>query len=242
MDIKKSNRSDLRRRINLFFQIGLLISLIIVWALMEYRTYDRQYYDFGKSSGADVDDEMIPITQREQEPPPPLPPPKTAISSISIIGDEIKIEDNIDIDVETGEEDTIYFHETIIEEAQDEDEIPFTIVEDKPIFPGCENIDNKQERDKCTRKGINNIIAKNIEYPSSAKEMGIEGRVISSFSISKSGKVEDIKIIRGVDEYLDREAIRLIKLIPKMIPGKQRNKPVKVSYVIPIWFKLSEKD
>ena len=233
MELKKSKKVDLERRRKLYFQLGLFIALIFCYAFINYKDY-KTYKDLGNIN-VDLEDELIPITEREKTPPPPPPPPPKQ-TVIKIIDNSVDIEDDIDINVETTEEEEIDFTETV---AEEEEAIAFAIVEDKPIFPGCEDIENKIKRGKCFERGVLKHIKNNFEYPEIAKEMGAEGTVHISFTVSKTGKVKNVRVIRSVDKSLENEGIRLVKSLPKMTPGKQRNKPVKVTFIVPIKFRLN---
>jgi protein TonB len=98
-------------------------------------------------------------------------------------------------------------------------------VEDMPSFPGGE-------------EALFKYLAQNIKYPQIAKEAGITGRVFVNFVIDKEGNVTDVKVLRGIGGGCDEEAVRVVKNMPKWSPGKQRGKPVKVSYNLPIKFSL----
>ena len=123
----------------------------------------------------------------------------------------------------------------MLEEDLDAD-VPFAIIEDVPLFPGCENV-KKSERRKCFQDKIQRHIAKNFRYPEIAQEMGIQGRVHVQFIISKDGSITGIQS-RGPDKNLEKEANRIISKLPKMIPGKQRGRAVRVPFSIPINFRL----
>jgi TonB family protein len=127
----------------------------------------------------------------------------------------------------------------IIEEVEDaedaEDEIfNFAVVENKPIFPGCENLATEDEKFMCFNQSIMWHIGKKFEFPELARQMGIQGKVYVNFVIEKNGKVSNVTIARGVDKLIDDEAIRVIKLLPKFTPAKQRGKPVRMQYTVPI--------
>ncbi|PCJ80138.1 MAG: hypothetical protein COA57_15125 [Flavobacteriales bacterium] len=124
-----------------------------------------------------------------------------------------------------------------IEEVVDEPQI-FTIVEQFPSLPGCENIRDEQKRKECTETEIMKFLGKNIKYPAMAKDAGISGIVYVNFEINQKGVVKDVKILRGIGGGCDEEAIRVVKKFPKFFPGKQRGKPVRVSYNLPIRFTL----
>ena len=122
-----------------------------------------------------------------------------------------------------------------MDEAPVETIEPFINIEDTPIFPGCENL-SKEERDECFREKVLKHIQRNLRFPESALENNQQGRVHVQFLIEKDGTIS-IANLRGPYESLNKEASRVIKLLPKMKPGEQRKKPVRVSYLIPIVFK-----
>ena len=125
-----------------------------------------------------------------------------------------------------------------IEEEVEEIDVPFAVMEDVPVYPGCENVEKDQLR-TCFQDKINKHILKNFRYPEIAQEMGIQGRVYVNFVISKEGNITNIKM-RGPDKNLEKEAHRIISLLPNITPGKQRGKPVNVPFSIPIVFKLQD--
>ena len=114
------------------------------------------------------------------------------------------------------------------------DELSFIVVEDVPVFPGCEKATDKRA---CFQEMIQKHIRKNFRYPELAQEMGLQGRVNVVFTIEKDGSIGNVRM-RGPHEVLEGEAARIISKLPKMTPGKQRGTPVKVPFAIPITFKL----
>ena len=164
----------------------------------------------------DLEEEMIPITRQEEKPPPPPPPPEI----IEIVEDEVEIENEVEV------EETDTDQDEIIEIEEDDDDEIFMVVEQMPTFPGGD-------------LGLMKFIQKTTKYPPIAKENGITGKVYVSYVVNKKGKVTNVKVVRGVDKYLDAEAIRVVKLLPYSSPGKQRGKPVNVQYTIPINFTLN---
>ncbi|MDA9893842.1 energy transducer TonB, partial [Flavobacteriaceae bacterium] len=123
-----------------------------------------------------------------------------------------------------------------VEEEFEEVDVPFAVIEDVPIFPGCEKVDKSQRRD-CFQEQMNKHIRKNFRYPEIAQEMGIQGRVYVNFIIAKDGQITNIRM-RGPDKNLEKEAQRIISKLPSMTPGKQRGRPVRVPFSIPITFRL----
>jgi protein TonB len=216
MQIKKNPKVDLEKKRALFLQIALVVTLLLVFAAFEYKTYQKNAYDLGALSLDDLEEEIIPITKQEVKPPPPPPPPPEIIE---IVEDEVEIEEELEIEDTESDEDEI-----IIEE-EDDDEF-FMVVENMPVFPGGD-------------LGLMKYIQKNVRYPAIAKEYNITGKVYVSFIVDKQGKVTNVKIVRGVDKNLDAEAVRVVKSLPKYTPGKQRGKAVRVMFTIPINFTLN---
>ncbi|HIG32108.1 MAG TPA: energy transducer TonB [Flavobacteriales bacterium] len=216
MESKKNPKLNLERKRGLFLQIGLVIALLIVLAAFEYKSYEKSVYNLGQLNLDDLEEEIIPITKQELKPPPPAPPPPPEV--IEIVEDEVEIENEIEIEDTESDEDL-----EIIEE--DDDEV-FMVVESMPVFPGGD-------------LGLMKYIQKNVKYPPIAKEYNITGKVYISFIVDKSGSVTNVKVVRGVDKNLDAEAVRVIKSLPKYKPGKQRGKPVRVMFTVPINFTLN---
>ena len=215
MQRKKNPRSDLRNYSSLMLAFALCVVLFISWQAIEYKSYEIQY-DLESLNVDDDDDEEIPITEQIKTPPPPPPPPAPEI--IEIVEDEEEIEETIIESTETDQEEIVEEVEEL-EEEMDMD-IPFAIIEDVPLFPGCERVAKSQRR-KCFQEQIQKHINKNFRYPEIAQEMGIQGRVFVQFMIGKDGSISGIRT-RGPDKNLEREANRIISKLPKMTPGKQR--------------------
>jgi len=216
MEPKKNPEISLEKKKGLFFQIGLIITLIIVLGAFEWRSYEKVDYNLGQLNLDDLEEEIIPITKQEVKPPPPPPPPEV----IEIVEDEVEIEEELEI------EDTESDEDIAIEIEEDSDDEFFMVVENMPEFPGGD-------------LGLMKYIQKNVKYPPIAKEYNITGKVYVSFIVDKSGSVTNAKIVRGVDKNLDAEALRVVKSLPKYKPGKQRGKPVRVMFTIPINFTLN---
>jgi len=179
------------------------------------------------------DDEEIPITQQIKTPPPPAPP---AAQVIEIVEDEEEVEESIIESTETDNDEIIEVDDLSIEEDDLDVDVPFAVIEDVPIFPGCENVSKDKRRD-CFQEKINKHIKRNFRYPEVAMELGIQGRVFVTFIIDKDGSITNI-LMRGPDKNLEKEARRIISVLPKMTPGKQRGRAVRVPFSIPINFRL----
>lgn len=233
MQIKKNPKADLTKNSNLYFAIGLAVILFISWRAIEWKTYDRSGYGYEALNIDDDDDEDIPITEQIKTPPPP-PPPPPAPEIIEIVEDEEEIEETIIESTETDQEEIVEIVE--VEEEFEDVDVPFAVIEDVPIFPGCERVAKSKRRD-CFQEQINKHIRKNFRYPEIAQEMGIQGRVYVNFVIDKDGSITSIRM-RGPDKNLEKEAQRIIAKLPRMTPGKQRGRAVRVPFSIPITFRL----
>ena len=236
MQPKKNEKVDLSKNSSLYFVIGLSLILLISWQAIEWKTYDKSLYGYEALNVEDDDDEEIPITEQIKTPPPPPPPPPPAPEIIEVVEDEEEVEETVIESTETNEDEIIEVEEVEIEEEFDDVDVPFAVIEDVPIFPGCEKV-KKSERRNCFQERMNKHIRKNFRYPEIAQEMGIQGRVYVNFIISKDGSITNIRM-RGPDKNLEKEAQRIISKLPTMIPGKQRGRAVRVPFSIPITFRL----
>ncbi|NDG46784.1 MAG: energy transducer TonB [Flavobacteriia bacterium] len=235
MQPKKNEKADLRKNSSLYFVIGLSLILLISWQAIEWKTYDKSLYGYEALDVEEDDDEEIPITEQLKTPPPPPPPPPPAPEIIEVVEDEEEVEETVIESTETNEDEIVEVVEVIEEEFEDVD-VPFAVIEDVPIFPGCEKV-AKSERRECFQEQMNKHIRKNFRYPEIAQEMGIQGRVYVNFIIAKDGSISNIRM-RGPDKNLEAEAQRIISKLPQMTPGKQRGRAVRVPFSIPITFRL----
>lgn len=234
MQPKKSEKADLENIRSMFLLFGLLTSLLLCIILIEWKTYDKAVADLGELD-VEVDDEIIPITNRELAPPPPPPPPPPEV--IEVVEDDVELEEELEI--QTTETDMMEEVEVIEMEEEESDEVlSFAVVESVPIFPGCEDSKNNAERKMCFQQKILQFVSREFKFPEMARQMGIQGRVYVMFVIEKNGKITNVEVVRGVDPLLDDEAVRVVKELPKLTPAKQRGKPVRMSFTLPINAKL----
>ena len=233
MQPKKSPKADLNKDRNLYFVIGLTLVLGVTWGAIEYKTYEK-VFDLSALDMLEDDDEDIPITEQLKTPPPP-PPPPPAPEVIEVVEDEEEVEETIIESTET-DQDEIIIEDIEVEEEFEDIDVPFAVIEDVPIFPGCESVAKSQRR-ACFQDKINQHIRRNFRYPEIAQEMGIQGRVYVNFIIAKDGSITNIRM-RGPDKNLENEAQRIISRLPQMTPGKQRGRAVRVPFSIPITFRL----
>ncbi|MFB9057263.1 energy transducer TonB [Mariniflexile ostreae] len=242
MITKKNPEIEIGRNSGLYFAIGLNVMLFLSWQLLEFKTYDKDDVDIGVLKMENVIEEDIPIININTPPPPPPPPPVASIENIKVVENVIEIEETFIASTETNQEERIKDYVPVsvtdvkVEVVEEDVEVPFAVIEDVPVFPGCEG-GSKAEIKACFQKKMQEHISKHFRYPQAALDLAIQGRVNVIFVIDAKGFVTGIRS-RGPDKILENEAERIMKELPQMQPGKQRGKPVKVPYSVPIVFKM----
>ena len=230
MEIKKSPKANLENKKLLFMEIGLVIALLMVLGAFEWSTSEgTDLASLGDETAVVIEEEQVPITQEEQLPPPEVPKEPVMSDIIDIVDDDIKVEDNFLISTEDDASLGVEIRDYVVEQEEEEEveeEVPFAIVEQKPTFQGG-------DANTFTKWVFSKIV-----YPEIAKENGVQGRVTLQFTIETDGSVKNVKVLRGVDSSLDKEAVRVVSSSPKWKPGMQRNKPVRVKYTFPVVFQL----
>src|SRR5690606_19417834 len=243
MKVKKYASADLGKYSTIFFQIGLILVLATTYVGLEWEFNDADdsfMYDVGNF---DEDLEIIPITNINTPPPPPPPPPPPAPEILMIVEDETDTKEDIIQSTESNQDSKVQIVIPIsaIVEAEKEEEIenvPFFVVEQIPIYPGCEKIKDKEEQKICMNEKIHGLFGKEFNT-GIGEQMELKGKYRSFvvFTINNAGEIVDIKT-RGPNTRLEEEAERVAKMLPKMTPGKQRGKSVSVSYSLPIVFEM----
>lgn len=229
MESKVSPKADLQNKSLLFLEIGLIVALGICLLAFEWSSSDKvETVDLAAQTVA-VEEEEIINTQEQQEIPPEIPKIPVLSDIIDIVDDDIQVNDDLFIDTEDNANlgvEIMDYHTAVEEEEVEEEAIPFALVEEKPKFQGGD------------ANTFSAWVNKNLNYPEIAKENGVQGRVTLQFTVNTDGSVSDVKVLRGVDSSLDKEAVRIVSQSPKWTPGKQRERPVKVTYVFPVIFQL----
>ena len=225
MEEKKSPKANLENKKLMFTQIGLIISLIIACLAFEHKSYDKREIDPSLLRQTEVvEEEMVEFTKQEEQKPQPVEMPKQT-TQLEIVNDDVEVEDiEINADIDQNEVVEDYTPVEVEEEEVVEQEV-FTIVEEMPSYPGGE-------------AKMYEYLGKNIKYPQIARESGIQGRVFVNYVVEPDGSVSNVKVLRGIGGGCDEEAMRVVKAMPKWKPGKQRGKAVRVSYTLPVVFKL----
>ena len=241
MESKKNPQLEIGRNSSIYFAIGLNLMLLLSWQVLEYRTYERDDVVIDVVEMQSVFEEEIPIVNANTPPPPP--PPVMLSEAVEIVEDTEEIVETVIESTEIGQDDAIEERivdvgEVVVDEIEEDVQVAFAIIEDVPVFPGCEGL-SKQASKVCFQKKLQEHVVANFNYPQSALDLGIQGRVSVLFVIDQNGYITGVRS-RGPDKILEKEAERIIGILPKMKPGKQRGRPVKVAYAVPIFFKMAE--
>ncbi|GIV34878.1 MAG: protein TonB [Chitinophagales bacterium] len=218
--VKKYPEADITQYTGLFYRTGMVIALALVIIAFSWTTYEKQATLSGELLLPDDFEVEPPATERKVTPPPPPPPPE-----IKVVEDEKIIEEPPEIiEEEITEETVIEAPKVEVAEEEVKEEEIFTIVEEMPVFPGGE---------AALLKYLSSI-----PYPVIAKENDIEGSVYIRFVVDKDGRVTNVEVAKGADKILNEAALEHVKKMPNWTPGKQRGKPVRVQFIVPIKFRL----
>lgn len=241
MKSKKNPKADLSRRSVLFFQIGMIVMLFITWRAIEWKTYDKDAIDAGMVNMDDFEEEDVPITELNTPPPPPPPPPPPAPEEIEVVDDEEEVEETVIEDTESDQDEIVEVEEVEVAEEEEEiGDVPFAVIEDVPIFPGCEDMSNNDERKACMSQKIQQFVDRRFNTDLGS-ELGLSGinRIYVQFRIEKDGTITVLGA-RAPHPRLQQEAERVVEQLPNMEPGKQRGQAVGVLYSLPITFRVQD--
>ena len=221
MTKKKSKKANLEKKKTIFFQIGLILSLAVVFLAFEWKSYDKINDEWRSSIFVNIDEDIVEITIPEK----PKPKPKSQTTDLEIVPDDKK-DDKLVIDIEINTNDPVFDIriDQKIKENPKEEEI-FIVVEDMPEFIGGE-------------KKLYEYLGNNMVYPQIAKEAGIVGEVHITFVVEKNGNITDVRILRDIGGGCGEEAVRVVKAMPNWKAGKQRGKAVRVQFNLPVKFTL----
>jgi len=238
MERKKNPNVDIGKNSSLYFALGMALMMFLSYSTINYKVYDKSSLNLDKVNMDALDEEEVPITEQVQPPPPP-PPPPPAPEVIEIVEDEEEVEETVIESTETDQEEEIDIEDLDVEEVEEDVEVPFAVIENVPVFPGCERGNNAKKR-KCMSEKIAKFVQRKFNTEL-AGDLGLSGRQRISviFKIDKSGNVIGVRA-RAPHPRLEKEAQRVINLLPKMQPGKQRGKAVIVPYSLPIIFQVQD--
>ena len=228
MEIKKSPKADLEGKKTTNLLIGAILTLAVLFIGFEWSERDKKVVTDTGIEEVVFEEEIIPITEQEQpkQAPPPPEAPK-AEEVLNIIENDSQVEEStVQASDDTQAAVEVKYTPVEVEEEEVDEQQIFQVVEENPEFPGG-------------MKECMKFLRDNIKYPQISQENGVQGRVIVQFVVNADGSIVDPVVVRGVDPYLDKEALRVIKLMPKWKPGKQRGKAVRVRYTQPVMFRLN---
>ncbi len=223
MEAKKTDSADLTRKSGFFLSIGLVTTMIVVVTAFEWKQYEEGLVDLqGKNINTFEETMEVPPTEQ-----PPPPPPSVQQPQVVEVPDEEEIKDDIKVNLDVEVTDQTKIEEIVVQAAEPEEETDqiFTIVEESATPKGG-------------MAAFYKFVGEKIKYPPQARRMGIEGRVFVEFVILKDGSLSEVRAIKGIGAGCDEEAVRIVQSAPAWNPGKQRGKPVKQRYTLPIIFKL----
>ena len=224
MQVKKSEKASLEKDKIVYVLMGLVFVLSLCYVALEWTEREVTKYDVTDTEF--LFEEEVEIQQTSQETPPPPPPPAVQeVEVLNVVEDNVETE-SIEVNTEETETEVVIAAPVEAPVEEEEEEVVFVVVESMPEFPGGQ-------------QALFKYLSENVKYPVIAQENGIQGRVICQFVVNKDGSIVDVEVVRsGGDASLDKEAVRVIKSMPKWKPGKQRGKAVRVKYTVPVNFKL----
>ncbi len=227
MESKKTNRANLENKRFVFFEIGLIVALLITLLAFEWKSNSSGTTTYYGQTGEYFDEEQIPITRQQKQEPPP-PPTPVDLFELDIVNNETILDVQPEFhNVETDIDQEYDFSDLSMLPEENATEEAFYWVQEMPQFMG---------------KDANSFsiwIQRNMIYPPSAVQNGISGRIIVYFEVNSKGEVVNVQILKGLTPELDKEVTRIILSSSGLwTPGKQRGRPVKVQFNFPINFKL----
>ena len=226
MEIKKSKKADLERKKSIYLQVGLVLALSLALLGFEYKSYDKEEEEVAAVSQTEVIEEVVMQTKQEVKLETP-PPAQAQTTLLNIVDNSVKVDNDIEIDADDNGEKNQEYQEVTQEVAVEAEEAQiFSVVEESPSYPGGDDARMKYLKD-------------NLKYPQLARESGIDGTVYIEFIVERDGSISKPVIKRDIGGGCGDEALRVVKSMPKWAPGKQRGKPVRTQFVLPIKFILN---
>ncbi|MDO4691581.1 MAG: energy transducer TonB [Porphyromonadaceae bacterium] len=229
MEIKKSPQADLEKSKSLSLLLGLVVALSLLFVTLEWRSTIAKAIDTAVLSLADLDDALIVQDEQQEEEPEPEPEPEQQIEAqlpeeFTTVDNEKEVAKVAFVSADEAKPTPPPVVVAAPVEEEDANQI-FEIVEESTEFPGGQ-------------AALMKYLSNNVRYPEIAQENGIQGRVIVGFVIERDGKPSQVEVLRGVDPALDKEAVRVVSGMPAWKPGKQRGKPVRQRFRLPVVFRL----
>lgn len=226
METKKTQHASLENKRVLFLECGLITALLLTIGAFSYSTAIRKAPVL-QGTGQVVDvEELVPITRETPPEPPAAPVMNLSFETIRIVDDDLPTDVLLNLDDNPLDIPVYDYREDVVEDNVEEEDIPFVLVEQKPSFMGGD------------ANTFSRWISQHVNYPEIAQQNGVQGRVTVQFTVMKDGSVGGVKLLRGIDPYLDKEALRVVASSPRWEPGRQRDRAVNVTYQFPVVFTL----
>ena len=226
MEVKKNPKADIERNKGVFFQLGLVLALAIMFFSFNYKQYDKKEAGWDQLVVTQVTEEEIEITKQDE---PKQQPQQLSTTELKIVEDDAVVNDELEVNAEDDQNTQVSDYVAPIEtddEPKFEEQEIFTIVEETAEFPGGE-------------EGMFKFLSENVKYPTMARESNVQGTVFVTFVVEPDGSVSNVKLLRGIGGGCDEEAMRVVKSMPRWKAGKQRGRPVRQQYNLPIKYTLT---
>ncbi len=232
MELKKSPKADLENKRSYFLEIGIIVALAACIGLFSWSQKERKIENLVQEEVVAVETEMTEVTvQEDKRPPAPMKTQAVVLSDLlNVVQNDAKIEQTMNIlDLDVTQDlavDVGKFGGTYTGEEEVVEDDPVVIAEEMPSFMGGDV------------NAFSRWCSQHIKYPPVAIDNGSQGKVMLQFVVERDGSISRVTVRRGVDKYLDEEAVRVVKSSPKWKPGSNRGKPVRVYVNVPITFVL----
>ncbi len=230
MEAKKSKKAAIENQRGSWLMMGLVVALAFMFVSFEWTQHGVRVAATSSLNDESIFvTELVPITfpdEKKLEPPPPIV--TKIVDVFEVVDDNTEVEEDVSMvaeDMSSKPIEGILAPPTaVVEDVVVEDEI-YVAVENMPEFPGG-------------TAQLMKYLSSRIKYPTISQEMGTSGKVIVQFVVDKDGTITSPEVVRGVDPYLDKEALRVISTMPKWKPGEQNGKKVRVKFTVPVSFTL----
>lgn len=226
MEAKKSKKAAIENQRGSWLLMGAIVALAFMFVSFEWTQHDVRLATNSLANDPIFVEELVPITFPDQKLEPPPPPEVKPSELIEIVTNEQEVTDAVTtVSEDQGQPYEVIWVPPVVETEKVDEDIIVDYVETMPEFPGG-------------MTALMKYLGSNIKYPTISQEMGSAGRVIVQFVVNRDGSIANPTVVRGVDAYLDKEAIRVISSMPKWKPGVQNGKKVRVKYTVPVVFRL----
>lgn len=226
MEAKKSKKAAIENQRGSWLLMGLVVALAFMFVSFEWTQHDVRVAALSSDDESIFVTELVPITFPEEKLEPPPPPENKVVDILEIVKNDIEVTEDVSVVSEdmNATHEIVWIPPVVETETVDEDVIHVS-VEVMPEFVGG-------------MVALMKYLSSNIKYPTISQETGSQGKVIVQFVVDRDGTITNPEVVRGVDPYLDKEAIRVISSMPKWKPGVQNGKKVRVKFTVPVVFRL----